>query len=90
MRLDATLQVEISVPPEFEAAVVRDLERRGGSVTRTDSVRVIKGTVPSDGLAEYGPELRLVTKIMFSATKAMEGMKSGSVLRRYGRVHKSA
>jgi len=61
MKPDATLQVEVSVPPEFEAAVVRDLERRGGVVTRTDSVRVIKGTVPSDGLEDYGPELRSMT-----------------------------
>ena len=39
---------------------------------------------------EYGPELRLATSVMFSATKIIEGMKSGSVLRRYGRAHNSA
>jgi translation elongation factor EF-G len=61
MKPDATLQVEITVPPEFEAEVVRDLEQRGGSVTRTDSVRVIKGTVPNDGLQDYGAELRSMT-----------------------------
>jgi translation elongation factor EF-G len=61
MKPDAVLQVEITVPPEFEADVVRDLERRGGSVTRADSVRVIKGSVPSDGLVDYGAELRLMT-----------------------------
>ncbi len=61
MKPDATLQVEITVPPEFEADVVRDLKRRGGSVIRTESVRVIKGTVPSDGLEEYGAELRSMT-----------------------------
>jgi len=61
MKPVATLQVEIIVPPEFEADVVRDLERRGGSVTRTDSVRVIKGTVLSDGLEDYGVELRSMT-----------------------------
>ena len=61
MKPDATLQIEITVPPEFEADVVRDLERRGGSVTRTDSVRVIKGSVPSDGLEEYGTHLRSMT-----------------------------
>jgi len=65
MRPDAVLQVEITVPPEFEADVVRDLERRGGTVIRADtlpgrdaSVRVIKGSVPSDGLVDYGAELR--------------------------------
>ena len=61
MRPDATLQIEITVPPEFEADVVRDLERRGGSVTRTDSVRVIKGSVPNVGLEDYGPQLRSMT-----------------------------
>jgi elongation factor G len=61
MRPDATLQVEITVPPEFEAEVVRDLERRGGTVTRADSVRVIKGTVPVDRLGDYGPDLRSMT-----------------------------
>jgi translation elongation factor EF-G len=62
------LQVEITVPPEFEADVVRDLERRGGSVIRADtfpgrdaSVRVIKGSVPTDGLVDYGAELRSMT-----------------------------
>jgi translation elongation factor EF-G len=61
MKTDAVLHVEITVPPEFETGVVRDLERRGGSVTRADSVRVIKGRVPSDGLADYGAELRSMT-----------------------------
>ena len=61
MRPDVKLQVEITVPPEFEAEVVRDLERRGGSVTRTDSVRMIRGTVPVDGLGDYGPDLRSMT-----------------------------
>ena len=61
MKPGATLQVEITVPPEFEADVVRDLERRGGSVIRTESVRVIKGTVPSDGLEDYGADLRSMT-----------------------------
>ena len=61
MKPDATLRIEITVPPEFEADVVRDLERRGGSVTRTDSVRVIKGSVPNVGLEEYGTHLRSTT-----------------------------
>jgi translation elongation factor EF-G len=61
MKPVATMQVEITVPPEFEADVVRDLERRGGSVTRTVSVRVIKGTVLSNGLEDYGVELRSMT-----------------------------
>ena len=61
MKPDAMLQVEVTVPPESEADVVRDLERRGGSVTRTDSVRMIRGTIPSDGLADYGAELRSMT-----------------------------
>ncbi len=61
MKPDATLQIEVTVPPEFEADVVRDLERRGGSVTRTDSVRVIKGSVPNDGLEDYGTQLRSMT-----------------------------
>ena len=61
MKPDATLQIEISVPPEFEADVVRDLERRGGSMIRTESVRVIKGTVPNDGLEDYGIDLRSMT-----------------------------
>jgi translation elongation factor EF-G len=61
MKADATFQIEITVPPEFEADVVRDLERRGGSVTRTDTVRVIKGSVPNDGLEDYGAQLRSMT-----------------------------
>lgn len=61
MKPDATLQVEITVPPEFEADVVRDPERCGGNVLRTDSVRVIKGTVPGDGLEDYEAELRSMT-----------------------------
>ncbi len=61
MKPDAALQIEITVPPEFEAEVVRDLERRGGSVTRTDSVRVIKGSVPNVDLEDYGTQLRSMT-----------------------------
>jgi len=61
MKPDGTLQIEITVPPEFEAEVVRDLERRGGSVTRTESVRVVKGVVPGEGIEHYGAELRALT-----------------------------
>jgi translation elongation factor EF-G len=61
MKPDATLRIEITVPAEFEADVVRDLERRGGTVSRADSVRVIKGRIPSDGLSDYGAELRSMT-----------------------------
>ena len=61
MKPDATLRVEITVPAEFEADVVRELERRGGTVTRADSVRVIKGSIPSEGLDKYGTELRSMT-----------------------------
>jgi translation elongation factor EF-G len=61
MRPEAMLRVEISVPSQFEAEVVADLERRGGTVTRTDSVRVIKGSIPNVGLEEYGAELRSIT-----------------------------
>jgi len=61
MRPEAMLRVEISVPSQFEAEVVADLERRGGTATRTDSVRVIKGSIPNVGLEEYGAELRSIT-----------------------------
>ena len=61
MKPDRTLQIEITVPPEFEAEVTRDLERRGGSVTRTDSARVIKGVIPGEGIENYGAELRAMT-----------------------------
>ena len=61
MRPEAMLRVEISVPSRFEAEVVADLERRGGTVTRTDSVRVIKGSIPNVGLEEYCAELRSIT-----------------------------
>ena len=61
MKPDATLQVEVTIPPEFEADVLRDLERRGCTVTRTDTVRVIKGSIPIEGLDDYASELRSMT-----------------------------
>jgi translation elongation factor EF-G len=61
MKSPVQLQFEVTVPPEFEAEVLQDLDRRGGSVTRTDSVRVIKGMIPSDRIEDYGAELRSMT-----------------------------
>jgi translation elongation factor EF-G len=61
MKPDAALQVEVTIPPEFEADVLRDLERRGCTVARTDTVRVIKGSIPLEGLDDYGSELRSLT-----------------------------
>jgi translation elongation factor EF-G len=57
----AEMQIEVTVPPEFESDVVRDLERRGGNVKRADSVRVIKATIPSEGIKDYAGHLRSMT-----------------------------
>jgi translation elongation factor EF-G len=61
MRPHVTFQVEVTIPPEFEAEVVRDLERRGCTVARTDTVRVIRGSIPIEGLDDYASELRSLT-----------------------------
>lgn len=59
--MSAKLRIEITVPAEHESAVVKDLERRGGSVHRSDTARVIKGDIPADAIADYGAELRNLT-----------------------------
>lgn len=56
------LRVEITVPPEYERSVIEDLERRGGRAARSDTMRVIKGEIPSDAVdAAYGADLRSIT-----------------------------
>ena len=50
MKPDATLQVEITVPAEFEAAVVRDLERRPAAAVRAGPT----GPSPEDFRHRHG------------------------------------
>lgn len=55
------LRVEIMVPAEYERFVLEDLERRGGRLSRSDTMRVIRGDVPAGALENYGNELRSMT-----------------------------